>query len=484
MELVHDPLPPFAETFVGREEELSRLRELAERPGSQVAVVYGRRRVGKTSLIRRAFARERVLCFEGIEGKGTATQIRNFLFQLERQSGLSIPRKSECSEWTQALSALASCVEGQRVVILFDEFQWTANYRSDLVTSLKMMWDQYLERAGKVTLILCGSIASFLQKKVVQSKAFYGRTNLCIHLEPFQLRDTAKILSGRGWDEVLLAQLLVGGIPLYLKLLQAEDSILAGMGRLAFTETGYFAGEYERIFVSHFGSTGKYPEVLTAIAEKPFGLSRLEIVERTGAAAGGEFTRVLDNLESAGFVGSYVPFDKPDNSRLIRYFISDPFLRFHLAFLVPKRSRRAPANRGFLEHVVPSPQFRSWLGRGFELLCLDHSAVIAEILGFAGVEYRTGPYFRHGKGGMLAGVQIDLLFDRADRVVTLCELKYRDARVGIEVTREVAQKIARVPQLAGKTVQKVLITRSEPTRELVRSGFFSRIIPARELLQA
>jgi AAA+ ATPase superfamily predicted ATPase len=284
-------------------------------------VVYGRRRVGKTALIREAFATDRLLSFEGLENEGKSKQIRNFLYQLERQSGRCVGKKSRFRDWPEALGELATAMRGQGVVILFDEFQWTANYRSDLVTSLKMIWEQYLGSAAKVTLILCGSVASFLQKKVMRARALYGRTGLCIHL----------------------------------KLLGAEDSILAGMGRLALTETGYFAEEYERIFVSHFGSTGRYDEVLRALADKPFGLSRLEIVEKTDAEGGGELTRILDNLESAGFVSSYVPFDKPSNSRIIRYFISDPFLRFYFTFLRPARLRRSLANRSFIVRTRLSP---------------------------------------------------------------------------------------------------------------------------------
>ncbi|MBI4600595.1 MAG: hypothetical protein HY721_01410 [Planctomycetes bacterium] len=470
--------------FIGRDEELARLRDLHKRPGSHVAVVYGRRRVGKTALIREAYATEPLLAFEGLENQSKGKQIANFLLQLERQVGLKPRRKSGVRTWPEALGELVPAVRGKEIVVLLDEFQWTANYRTELVAALKMVWEQQLSRVGEVTLVLCGSIASFMEKRVIRSRALYGRTSLCIHLKPFHLSDAAKLLAGRGWEEVLLAQLLVGGIPQYLKLLADQDSILAGMDRLAFTETGYFAEEYHRIFVSHFGSAGKYDEVLSALAGKPFGQSRQEIIDSTSSAGGGELTRVLYNLESAGFITSYVPFDKPANSRLLRYVITDPFLRFYFAFLRPHRARRLLTNRGFVEHIAPSPGFRSWLGRAFELLCLGHAREIAALLGFSGVQYQAGPYFRHGRGGKLAGVQVDLVFDRADKVVTLCEMKYRDAPVGLETAREVQEKVRRVPWLEGRTVQKVLITRSEPTRELVRSGFFSRILPARELLRA
>ena len=440
--------------------------------------------MGKTELIRQAFAKERMIVLEGLENQGKPKQIRSFLAQLVSQSGRKTAKRPAITDWSGALDELVQVVRAQRAVVLFDEFQWMANYRSDLVAALKMVWDQHLSRAGKVTLVLCGSIASFMEKKVIRSKALYGRTTLCIHLKPFRLNESAKLLQGRGSEEVLLAQLLAGGIPQYLKLLGDQESILAGMERLAFTETGYFAGEYNRIFVSHFGSTSKYDDVLNALADKPMGQSRQEIAEKAGATGGGELSRVLYNLESAGFITSYIPFDKRSNSRLLRYVITDPFLRFYFSFLRPHRARRSLANRSFVEHIVPSAGFRNWLGRGFELLCLEHAREIAALLGFSAVQYRAGPYFRHSRGGRLAGVQIDLVFDRADKVVTLCEMKYREAPVGVETAREMREKLEKVPWIEDRTVQKVLITKSEPTQDLVRSGYFSRILLARELIRA
>ena len=166
---------PEAGSFVGREEETSQLRLLHERPGSHIAVVYGRRRVGKTALIQEAFAKESLLVFEGLENQSKAKQIASFLLQIEQQSGRKIQGKSAIRGWGEALAELVPVIKGKRIVVLFDEFQWTANYRSELVATVKMVWERHLSRAGKVTLILCGSIASFMEKKVIRSKALYGR---------------------------------------------------------------------------------------------------------------------------------------------------------------------------------------------------------------------------------------------------------------------------------------------------------------------
>ncbi len=466
--------------FVGRQKELTALKEMVQRGKSQICVVYGRRRVGKTELIRHAFQGHRFYSFEGIENQGKSEQIDNFLFQLDYQIKKKTRRKTSCHSWREAFSQLVSLAQEGPVVILLDELQWMANYHSDLVSDLKMIWDQLLSRAGPVTLVLCGSIASFMQKKVIKSKALYGRTDLTIHLKPFSIQETTELLEGKGHEEILLVHLLVGGIPKYLNLLKEEGSVLLGINKLAFQTAGYFFDEFDRIFTSHFGHHEKYEQIIKTLAGHPYGKSRHEMISTTDSTGGGELTRVLYNLESAGFISSFVPFDKNQNSRLKRYYISDPFLSFYFAFILPYKLGQPKQENYFLNHICPKPQFSSWLGRSFELFCLNHCHDIAKILGFSAVDYQAGPYFNHSKKGQLSGVQIDLIFDRADKVITVCEIKYQNSAIGMNVIRELQGKIEKIEELQNKTVQKVLISKSQASPEVLKSGYFSRVILAEE----
>jgi AAA+ ATPase superfamily predicted ATPase len=470
-----------AQPFIGRRSELEALRNLHRQPGCHIAVVYGRRRVGKTALVNHAYAGAALLSFEGLENRGKQQQIRNFIFQLERQTPLRLQRKDSIREWREALAELVPLVSGKRVVVLLDELQWMANYRSDLVSDLKMVWEQYLCKAGNITLVLCGSIASFMEQKVLRSKALYGRTGLTIHLQPFLLSDTRHLLPSASGDDVLLAQLVVGGIPQYLSLLGARPSIAFGLDELAFSRDGFFYDEFERIFVSHFASSEHYSRIIELLARKAAGLSRAEIQDALKLPPGGELTRNLNNLESAGFISSVTPFDRDAHSRFTRYLLGDAFMRFYFEFLRPYRRKGTPQTHYFTNFVLPTPRFRSWLGRSFELLCLQHREVIATLLGFSGIEYSAGPWFQQGKRGVLEGAQLDLVFGRADGVLTVCEMKYRTGPIGVEIVREMENKLARIPILEKRTVQKVLITRSEPSRELQASSYFSRIIMASEM---
>ena len=468
-------------SFIGRPQEIKALTTLHNTPESHIAVVYGRRRVGKTSLINQAFSGEFLLSFEGLENKGKKDQISNFLFQLEYQTKTPLDKKG-IKHWREALIELVPFIRNKKVVIFMDELQWMANYRNDLISDLKMVWEQYLSQCANVTLVLCGSIASFMVKNVIKSKALYGRTDLNINLKPFLLPDTQLLLKKFSPEEVTLAQLIVGGIPKYLSLLNQQPSVAMGLDTLAFSENGFFNDEFERIFVSHFGASEAYKHIIQLLAKKSYGLSRMEIKDSLGIADGGELTRNLYNLESAGFIRSFVPFNKKRNSRTSRYIVSDPFIQFYFNFLLPYKNKGLYRDHYFTNFLLSSSKFHSWLGRSFELLCLHHKEKIAKILGFSGIEYSAGPYFQHGLKGVLQGVQLDLVFERSDKVITLCEAKYRSAPIGVDIIEEIESKIEKISQFEKRTIQKVLITKSKPSNELLHSSYFSRIIVASELL--
>lgn len=466
--------------FIGRDEELQALRQAVQARDPRIAVIYGRRRIGKTSLIRQALGREPVFFIEGLENQSTQAQIQSFLMQASRQLRKKLP---EASTWHEALMGLDSVLQKRRISIVLDEFQWLANYRQELVSTLKMVWEQYLSRAPGRTLILCGSIASFMTTKVIRSSAFYGRTDLVIHLQGFQLRETARLLRGRGFQEVLDAQCYTGGVPKYLELLAASPSVVLGMEKEAFRADGYFVEEYERIFVSHFGRNDEYPRLVKALADSPYGLNRRELATEAEIAEGGMLSQRLHDLEAAGFISSHSPFDKGSESRLIRYYLSDPWMSFYHAFLRTRLKQiRTGDKKDQFVTLRQSGAFRSWMGRAFELVCLRHQALLARLLKFEAIDYEAGPWFRSPRKG-LSGVQIDLAFDRADGVITLCEMKRQTAPLGRAVIPEVERKAEALRAVyPRRTVQPVLVVDGPVSKDLTASGYFYRIIQAADML--
>lgn len=465
--------------FIGREEELRLLRSAIEAPGPRIVVVHGRRRIGKTSLIRRAADGGPVMFIEGLENQGTRAQIASFMDQASRSLRMKL---REAATWQEALMELHRALGRRRMVIVLDEFQWLANYRQELVSVLKMVWDNHLGRVPGRTLILCGSIASFMTTKVLRSSAFYGRTDVTIHLQGFRLAETSRLLRGRGFQEILDAQCFTGGVPKYLELLAAAPSISLGMGREAFTAGGYFVEEYERIFVSHFGRNAEYQRLVAALAASLYGLNRRELAAKAEIEEGGMLSQRLYDLEAAGFISSHRPFDKGPDSRLLRYYLSDPWISFHHAFMRRRmRKIREGGTAQLFQMVRHTGAFHSWMGRAFELVCLRHRAQIAAALGFQGVEYECGPWFRAPRKGH-GGVQIDLAFDRADKVITLCEMKRQIAPLGRAVIAEVERKAGLLRAAhPGRTVQPVLVIDGPVSKEVTGAGYFHRIVQASEL---
>ncbi len=431
-------------------------------------------------LIEQALDGRNALIFEGIENQPKKEQLRNFLFQLRRYAGTR--NLDSVTTWPEAFLLLYEVLKEKPGTVVLDEFQWMANYRSEIVAHLKMAWDRYLSSIPGVKLILCGSIASFMITKVVRSNALYGRADLTIHVKEFLLDETRLMLPDKGLSEIVEARMMVGGVPKYLELVRDHPSVLLAMQELAFRENGYFVEEYDRIFTSHFGKNPDYKKIVSALAANPYGLFRKELARKASLDLGGGLSEHLFNLEQAGFISSATPFDKGPSSRLIKYHLSDAYLRFYFSFIQPNlRKIRSGVSDNLLGKLSQSGRFHAWRGRAFEYLCLAHVRRIVEVLGFTGIDFSHGPYFRAPKRKD-AGVQVDLLFDRADHVITICEMKCSLTPVGRKIIQEVERKAAVIRRkYPSKTIQKVLIILGKPTRELASSGYFYRIIEAEDL---
>ncbi|MBW2369282.1 MAG: hypothetical protein JRH15_15535 [Deltaproteobacteria bacterium] len=466
--------------FVGRANELRSIKTIINADRPTIGVVYGRRRIGKSKLIMEAFEGQRALIFEGLENRPKKEQISNFLFQLFYQTRRDM-QAPQAKTWREAFIFLYEELKENPAHVVLDEFQWMANYRHEIVSELKQVWDLYLSRIKGITLVLCGSIASFMVKKVVRSSALYGRTDLEIHLKGFKLTEAKTMLSEKGSREVIEAMMLIGGVPKYLELIKEQPSVRLGINSLAFTDTGYLTKEYERIFLSHFGKNPDFEKIITLLAKNPYGLYRQQISEQAKTDLGGGLSRHLWDLEMAGFISSATPFHKKPNSRLIKYHLSDPYLRFYYAFIQPNLKKiKSGVHKEIFSKISQSGAFSAWMGRAFEYLCMDHAARITEILGFSGIDFSFGPYFRAPKKSA-PGVQIDLLFNRSDHVITLCEMKYSLNSIGTDIIAHVQRKADLMQkQYPKRTVQKVLITRSDPTKELAHSGFFYKVIRPEE----
>ncbi|MFI5344498.1 MAG: ATP-binding protein, partial [Chlamydiales bacterium] len=359
--------------------------------------------------------------------------------------------------------------------------QWLAEYKNELISDLKYVWDNTLRYNPHLLVILCGSSPSFMRNQVVHSKALYNRSIYEINLKEFDLKETQEFLKNRSYREIMDAYLTVGGIPEYLKRLKKHSSIQIGICEESFKKDSYFSNEKKRIFISSFASNVHYEEIIDYLSQVRFA-SKHEIEKYIHIKGGGNLTTILKDLEMCGFIERYVPFQADENSNLIRYCIADSYLRFYFKFISPlsDRIRQGDYNRTPMQ-ALNKESYQKWLGFSFEYFCRKQCQIIATIIGFSAVRYKSGVFFNRTTIKEETGYQIDLIFDRADHVLTICEIKYTLAKTGVEVIEEFEKKLRSMVNPKNKTIEKVLISASGANDSLIAQGYFDRIITLEEI---
>lgn len=303
--------------------------------------------------------------------------------------------------------------------------------RNRLVSLLKYTWDtQWKNR--RVLLILCGSVASFMVNKVVHSKALYGRIGSEILLKGLPPDEAALLFKKRRGDEEILNYLLVfGGVPKYLEEIRLDRSFAQNMNRLCFSWGAPMLQEVDKIFFSQFREADTYRRI--AVLLKDRSLPMREIGARVGIPSGGGLRQYVENLENAEIVRSIVPFGRETDSRLKRWALSDEFLCFYFHFMAPALRTIRETDSSRLFERLTADRFDVWLELAFERFCLKHAGLLARKMGFEEEMISASPLFGRG----VPGFQIDLLFTRSDKVITLCEIKHHNAPVTTKIIPEV-----------------------------------------------
>ncbi len=461
--------------FVGRETELARINEIEHRHQAAIMVVYGRRRIGKTELIEHAFAKRNLLKFEGIEGQSKQEQIDLVLHQLAKYTEDAKIAKLHFTHWREVFELIAEYLSDGKWTLYFEELQWLATYEDNFIADLKYVWDNFYRKNKNLLLILCGSSPSFMINHVLKSKALYNRSTYEIPLDEFNLQETEKFLN-RSHHEVVDALLTVGGIPEYLRYLKQDSSIFLSLCRNAFRKGSPFFGEYERIFVSSLANNPHYREIIEYLSKVKFA-TRAEMAKHLKIQSGGYLSLLLRDLELCHFIKKYTPYNLNEKSILARYCIYDNFLMFYFKFINPIGSEIL--NGDFNQSptkAINTEAYRKWLGYSFERFCRKNHTLIAKKLGFEDVRYRCGVYFSRPLEKKMPGYQIDLLYAREDKVMTICEIKYVQAKIGTEVIEELEKKLSLFPNPKKMTIQKVLISTYGPADSLISRAYFDRFL--------
>ena len=469
--------------FFGREYELKELNELYDSSQSNLAVIYGRRRVGKSKLIQK-FCDEKIsLLFEGLENKTTKAQITHFHTTLLKQVQDRGLGDFKFTGWDGIFSYLTQWLakqNGRKVIIFFDEFQWMSASRTSLVSLIKYYWDNEWKKYP-LTLILCGSIASFMLEKVIKSKALYGRISLELHVHGLNPYEALKMFHNKRSQEECLKYLMIfGGIPKYLEEIQLNRSFEQNMERLCFRSNGLMTHEFERIFYNQFSEASLYLDIIQCIQ---FDILSLEqIAKKVKLSSGGGLKRYLNHLQAADFIKIYTPLGRKLTTKVKRYQLSDEYLLFYFKYMQPNMKLISENSSLNLFEKLVLPQWNSWLGFAFEKFCLKNAFHLSKVMGFSDQVIGFGPYFERSDKGF----QIDLIFQRADHVYTICEIKYHHKAIGTSIIPEVEKKIELIKNskelsISGITLEKCLISLYGPDQSLRDSKYFHHTITLNEL---
>ena len=410
--------------MIGRKRELGVIRDCMDADRSRLIVVYGRRRVGKTFLVREAFDYRFTFTHTGLERGGYREQLSEFWNSLKRQWNADCRMPSSWSEAFELLKDAITESKDARKTVFIDELPWMDTRNSGFVNAVESFWNGWASARKDVVMVVCGSAAAWMSKKVLQNKGgLFNRANRTIYLEPFTLAECEAYVEAEGLvmdrKDIVSAYMVFGGAPYYWSLLDRGESLSQNIDRLFFGTRPELAEEFVRLYRSVFSNPEPYIAVVTALGRKKCGMTREEIVAAVPDAGNdGALTAVLRNLETSGFVRRYVETGNVKKGSVFQ--LIDNYTLFFFQFVQGYAGHDAHR----WSNMSNDQRRRTWEGLAFERVCLQHSRQIKVALGIAGVETSESAWRCASRDPDVRGAQIDLVIERGDRVVNLCEMKF------------------------------------------------------------
>jgi uncharacterized protein len=428
--------------IIGRKREQELLKDLIASKKSEFIAVYGRRRVGKTYLIKNLMDSLPCIFFHvtGLQKGSSGEQLEEFAKQIGAtfyQSPSIIPRERWRDAFEDLTLAIGKIPKEKTVVLFFDEFPWMATPRSRLLTALELYWNRYWVFDKRIKLVICGSATSWIIENVVNNKGgLHNRITRTIHLKPFSLYETESFLKEHqiqlNHRQILDLYTVLGGVPLYWSFIRKGYSAQQCIDELCFQNDGPLVKEFGRLFASLFEDPKPYTDLIRILAKHRYGVQQSELIIQAKLPDGGSTVRRLNQLEEAGFITSLVPYGHRNKG--IYYVIDDEYSLFYLRWIEPnlKTIAKKATNEGFWTSQSNQLAWKVWAGYAFESICYKHIDQIRNALHIdPGSIVGTWRYLPRAKGNQ-EGAQIDLLFDRPDETITICEIKCSDNSFAID----------------------------------------------------
>lgn len=409
--------------MIGREKELNILQSAVLDDRSHFIAVYGRRRIGKTFLIREAFNYRFTFQHAGLFEGSLSEQLFEFSASV-KDAGITVKRKRK--NWLEAFEDLKDVVRAsteKKKIIFIDELSWMDTPKCDLMRALENFWNGWASARNDIVLIICASATSWVISNVIHNKGgLYNRLTEQICLAPFCLSECESYVKERGLvftrNQILQYYMIFGGVPYYWEALKKGLSIPQNVDEALFSPNAPLADEYKYLYASIFRNPAVHIRIVETLGTKKAGMTREELIERSGIINSGDLTAKLEELESCGFIRKYYSFGMKKKNAV--YQLIDNFSLFYYHFMSGKAG-----NDHFWSDQINTPTVNTWQGYAFERVCLEHIAQIKKKLGISGVHTDINSWYCKGdreKG--IKGAQIDLLIVRKDQVINLCEMKY------------------------------------------------------------
>ena len=458
--------------MIGRTKEIEELIRLYESDESEFVAVYGRRRVGKTYLVRETFSDRFAFHHTGLPNATKHQQLVHFKESLAAAGArVKTPRN-----WFEAFHVLREVVARsafRRKVVFIDELPWMDTAKSDFLMALETFWNEWASARKDIVLIVCGSAAAWMVKNLFRNRGgLHNRVTARICLQPFTLGECEMFAAERGLGmsraDIAECYMALGGIPYYWRYLARGMSLAQNLDRICFAVDAPLKGEFDELYSSLFRDAISYKKVVAALAKKKIGMTRLELIETLDISTTGRLSEILKTLEASGFIRSYRSYGAKKKNAI--YQLTDPFTLFHFRFL-----ETPSTDEHFWSSTLSSPAQAAWRGLAFERLCLLHLPQVRRALGVGSIHVEAYGWSFKGDETYPDGVQIDLVLERADNVINICEMKYSANVYAIDKAYDSAlgRKLATFAGVTGtrKAIHLTLVT----ANGLLRNQYSGRV---------
>lgn len=416
--------------IIGRGKEMELLKRMSQDDVSHFLAVYGRRRIGKTFLIREAFDYRFTFQHAGLSEGGMREQLFAFVSSM-KDAGYLYKRKPK--NWLEAFEGLKELVRQsneKRKIIFIDELSWMDTQKSDLMVALENFWNGFASARKDIVLIVCASATSWMLSKVVHNKGgLYNRLTEQLNLQPFSLKECEEFVQAKGLvfnrNQILQYYMIVGGVPFYWDLLKKGLSLSQNIDYILFSSNAPLKEEFKYLYASIFRKPEQYVKIIETLGTRKVGMTREEIIKASGIANTGDLSSKLEELESCGFIRKYYAFGMKRKNAL--YQLMDCFTLFYYKFLQDE-----PTDEHFWTNQINTPTINTWMGLSFERVCMFHVKQIKKKLGISGVLTEVNSWYcKADPEEGIFGSQIDMLIVRKDQVINLCEMKYANSEFTI-----------------------------------------------------